>query len=121
MHYNTAKANIPEQKDQRKALRNNMTPAEATLWQALKGRGVGGLKFRRQQGIGPFILDFYCPKHKLGVELDGTSHDHKYEYDEQRTAFLMKQGIRILRFSNEQVFYSLPAVLSEIGKIANED
>jgi very-short-patch-repair endonuclease len=59
MHYGT------EQKEYRKALRNNMTAAEATLWRALKGRGAGGMKFRRQQGIGPYILDFYCPGHRL--------------------------------------------------------
>ena len=65
MNYNTAKANDATQKDQRKALRSNMTPAEATLWRALKGRGAGGLKFRRQQGIGPYVLDFYCPERRL--------------------------------------------------------
>ena len=96
MHYQTAKANNAEQKDQRKALRNNMTPAEAMLWRALKGRGAGGLKFRRQQGIGPFILDFYCPEHRLGIELDGESHRHKYDYDEQRTVYLRQQGIEWL-------------------------
>ena len=118
MHYNTAKANAPEQKEQRKALRKNMTPAEALLWRALKGRGAGGLKFRRQQGIGPYILDFYCPERQLGIELDGSSHNHKYEYDEQRTAYFRKQGIRIIRFSNEQVFYSLHGVVAEIVKSA---
>ena len=118
MHYNTAKANAPEQKEQRKALRKNMTPAEALLWRALKGRGAGGLKFRRQQGIGPYILDFYCPERQLGIELDGSSHNHKYEYDEQRTAYFRKQGIRIIRFSNEQVFSSLHGVVAEIVKSA---
>ena len=121
MHYPTAEANATEQKEYRKALRNNMTPAEATLWRALKGRGVGGMKFRRQQSIGPFILDFYCPEHLLGIELDGTSHDYKYEYDEQRTEYLLRQGIRILRFSNQQVFTSLQGVLAEIVRVANED
>jgi len=118
MHYNTAKANAPEQKEQRKALRKNMTPAEALLWRALKGRGAGGLKFRRQQGIGPYILDFYCPERQLGIEVDGSSHNHKYEYDEQRTAYFRKQGIRIIRFSNEQVFSSLHGVVAEIVKSA---
>ena len=118
MHYPTAKANAKEEKVYRKTLRNNMTPAEATLWRTLKGRGAGGLKFRRQQSIGPFILDFYCPKYRLGIELDGTSHDYKYEYDETRTEYLHGQGIRILRFTNQQVFTSLEAVLAEIVSAA---
>ena len=121
MHYPSAKSNAAEQKDYRKALRNNMTPAEAMLWRALKGRGAGGMKFRRQQGIGPFILDFYCPEHMLGIELDGSSHDYKYEYDEERTEYLRRQGIRLLRFSNQQVFSSLQGVLGEIMRAASED
>lgn len=121
MHYPTAKANAKEQKAYRKALRNNMTPAEAALWRVLKGRGTGGLKFRRQQGIGPYILDFYCPEYRLGIELDGTSHDWKYEYDEQRTEYLRGHGIRILRYSNQQVFSSVQAVLDEIVSAVKED
>ena len=119
MHYPTAKANATEQKDFRKALRSNMTPAEATLWRALKGKGAGGLKFRRQQGIGPFILDFYCPKYRIGIELDGASHDNKFEYDVERTAYLHEQGIRLLRFSNQQVFTSMQGVLAEIIRAAS--
>ena len=121
MHYPSAKANATEQKEQRKSLRNNMTSAEALLWRALKGRGTGGMKFRRQQGVGPFILDFYCPEHRLGIEIDGSSHDYKYEYDEQRTEYLRSQGIRLLRFSNQQVFTSMQGVLAEIAREANRD
>jgi very-short-patch-repair endonuclease len=69
-----------------------VTSAEATLWRALKRRGAGGLKFRRQQGIGSYVLDFYCPDRRLCVELDGSSHDYRYEYDEARTQFLAEQG-----------------------------
>ena len=98
-----------------------MTPAEATLWRALKGRSVGGLKFRRQQGIGPFILDFYCPEYRLAIEVDGTSHDYKPDYDEERTAYLRGQGVTVLRFSNQQVFSCLDGVLTEILRVANGD
>ena len=118
MHYPSAKANAAGQKETRKALRNNMTPAESALWCALRGRGLDGMKFRRQQGIGPFVLDFYCPEHRLGIELDGSSHDYKYDYDEQRTEYLRGQGIRLLRFQNEQVFTALPGVLDEIVSVA---
>ena len=79
------------------------------------------MKFRRQQGVGPFILDFYCPEHKLGIEIDGSSHDYKYEYDEKRTEYLRSQGIRLLRFSNQQVFTSMQGVLAEIAREANRD
>ena len=120
MHYNTAKANATEQKDQRKALRQNMTPAEAMLWRVLRSRGAGGLKFRRQQGIGPFVLDFYCPEVRLCVELDGSSHDYRYDYDVHRTQFLGEQGIRVVRFRNEQVFTCLDGVVEEIVRIGHE-
>ena len=120
MHYNNAKANSPQQKDIRKLLRRNMTAAEAVLLRALRGRGVGGWKFRRQQGIGPYVLDFYCPELRLCVELDGSSHDYRFEYDEQRTAFLDEQGIRVVRFRNEQVWTSIDGVVAEIVRIGRE-
>ena len=118
MHYNTAKANIADQKDKRKSLRRNMTPAEATLWRALRSRGASGFKFRRQQGIGPYVLDFYCPEMRLCIELDGESHDYRYDYDEQRSRYLAAQGIHVLRFSNEQVWTCFDGVVSEIVKTA---
>jgi very-short-patch-repair endonuclease len=114
MHYKTAKANISEQKTLRKELRNHATPAEAVLWKMLKGRQAGGFKFRRQQGIGPFVLDFYCAELRLGIELDGSSHDYKYEYDEQRSTFLYEQKIHVIRFTNEQVWANIDAVVGEI-------
>ena len=120
MHYNTAKAHVASQKDQRRSLRSNMTPAEATLWRALKGRGAGGLKFRRQQGIGPYVLDFYCPERRLCVEVDGSSHDYRFDYDEQRTQFLAEQGIRVIRFCNELVLTCLDGVVAEIVRAAGE-
>ena len=124
MHYKTAKANESEQKILRNELRSHATPAEAVLWKMLKGRDADGMKFRRQQGIGPYVLDFYCPELRLCVELDGSSHDYKYEYDEQRTEFLQKQGIRVLRFSNEQVWQGLDFVVDEIvrgGRVVRDD
>ena len=124
MHYKTAKANESEQKILRKELRSHATPAEAVLWKMLKGRNADGMKFRRQQGIGPYVLDFYCPELRLCVELDGSSHDYKYEYDEQRTEFLQNQGIRVLRFSNDQVWQGLDFVVDEIvrvGRLIRDD
>jgi very-short-patch-repair endonuclease len=120
MHYNSAKANDAAQKDLRKSLRNNMTPAEALLWRSLRGHDAGGWKWRRQQGIGPFVLDFYCPALRLCVELDGSVHDNTYEYDCQRTAYLNTQGIRVVRFTNEQVFTCYNGVVAEIVKVCGE-
>ena len=120
MRYKSAKANNINQKDKRRSLRNNATPVEAELWRVLKGRQVGGYKFRRQQGIGPYILDFYCPELLLCVELDGGSHDFKYEYDEQRSAYLKEQGICVIRFSNDQIWTSVEGIVSEILRVANQ-
>ena len=120
MHYNTAKANAPEQKELRKGLRSAMTPAEAYLWRGLRGSAAEGLKFRRQQGIGPFVLDFYCPQYKLCIELDGSAHDYHYDYDKRRTQYLAGQGIRVLRFRNKEVFMSLERVVEEIVRYARE-
>ncbi len=116
MYYKSAKANLSEQKTLRKELRNHSTAAEAVLWRVLKGRNVGGWKFRRQQGIGPFVLDFYCPELHLCIELDGSSHEYKYEYDEERSSFLKEQGIYVLRFQNEQVWANVDGVKEEILK-----
>ena len=120
MRYNTAEANDKAHREMRKNLRSNATPAEAALWRVLKGRGAGGYKFRRQQGIGPYVLDFYCPELRLCVELDGASHDYKYEYDERRTAYLRQQGIRVLRFENEQVWKAVDRIVAQIIEIGEE-
>ncbi len=119
MHYPKAKANDADQKGKRKELRANATVPEILLWKALRGKKADGLKFRRQQGIGHFILDFYCPELRLCVELDGSSHDYKYDYDQLRSSFLTQQGIITIRFSNEEVFANLEGVVDEIIRVAN--
>ena len=95
-------------------------PAEATLWKALRGRGANGWKFRRQHGIGPYILDFYCPELKLCIEIDGSSHDNKSTQDTIRTSYLDMQGIRVFRFDNSQVLTNPEWVVSEIIRIGKE-
>ena len=114
MHYPSAEANSKDKLDQRKALRNHSTRAECLMWLTLKDRQCGGWKFRRQQSIGVYILDFYCPELKLCVELDGNSHDYKYVYDTARTAFLQQQGITVMRFTNEQVYCNPQWVVQQI-------
>ncbi len=89
--------------------RREMTPAERILWKHLRGR-----EFRRQSPEGRFILDFCAPKSKLAIEVDGSSHDGREEYDRERQAILEAQGWQFLRFSNEDVFKRLPNVLKRI-------
>lgn len=103
-------------KNLRKQLRHNLTPAEARLWQHLQNAQLDGKKFRRQHSVGNYILDFYCPLERLGIELDGRDHftDNGFEADEKRTAYLNSLNIKIIRFENKEVFHQLEGVLQEI-------
>ncbi|MBL7138630.1 MAG: endonuclease domain-containing protein [Bacteroidales bacterium] len=98
--------NRKELKTQRKYLRNHATSAEAVFWRYLKNKQVGGLKFRRQHSIGPFIVDFYCPELRLAVELDGAPHISPYgeNYDANREKYLRNLGVIVIRFENKYVF-----------------
>lgn len=108
--------NLKRLKPTRKRLRNNPTPAEKRLWDKLRNSQLAGKKFRRQHSVGNYILDFYCPQHQLAIELDGDSHftELGMEYDARRTACLIKVGIRVLRFTNSEVFENLENVLERI-------
>ena len=99
-------------------LRQELTPAESILWQALRGRQIEGLKFRCQHPVGRFIVDFYCPSVKLVIEVDGGIHNQQQVYDQARTEKLEAFGYRVLRFTNEQVMKDLSAVLEQISKAA---
>ena len=100
----------------RKALRSNLTPAEAILWKAIQRSKLDGRKFRRQHSVGSYVLDFYCPTELLAVELDGAHHYTLagIEYDAERTKYLNGLNIRVLRFENKLVFSQLDWVLDEI-------
>jgi very-short-patch-repair endonuclease len=100
-------------------LRQNMTPAEQRLWDALRNKQLDGLKFRTQHPVGPFILDFWCPAHKLVVEVDGSIHDYQVDGDEARTRQLEAYGYHVLRFRNQEVMDDLPAVLERIRQVAS--
>ncbi len=108
--------NLPELKTFRVHLRKNMTPAEATLWTMLKNSRLEGRKFRRQHSFGRYILDFYCPSEKLGIELDGAVHFHEkaIEYDHERKLFLNYFGVRVIRFENKVVFEDPEWLLNRI-------
>jgi very-short-patch-repair endonuclease len=108
--------NLPELKTFRRELRSNMTPAEARFWTMVKGSRLDGRKFRRQHGVGPYILDFYCPGEQIAVELDGAVHssDAAREYDLERKLFLEHFNILVLRFENRLVFEDPDWVLANI-------
>lgn len=103
-------------KQTRRALRSNLTPAEATLWRYLQNKKLNGRKFRRQHSVGNYILDFYCPQEKLAIELDGAYHftGAGYEADQERDSYLKHLGIRVLRFENKEVFHDVVRVLEVI-------
>ncbi len=99
-------------------MRTNATSPEQALWQMLRGKQMG-VKFRRQHGIGHYIVDFYCSEQKLVIEVDGDSHftDDAQEYDQIRDAYLQGLELTVLRFTNEQVMQNLVGVCEIIGQV----
>jgi very-short-patch-repair endonuclease len=93
-------------------MRSVPTDAERALWQMLRGRRLCGARFRRQQPIGPYIVDFYCSAAKLVIELDGSQHgaDASTVYDESRTRYLESVGFQVLRIWNSEFFEDREAV-----------
>ena len=103
-----------EKRQRAKELRQNMTPAEALLWQELRTNKLAGWHFRRQQVIDGFIVDFYCHAASLIVEIDGGVHETQKEQDAERDAHLISRGFRILRVTNDEVNKDLQGVLQKI-------
>ena len=99
-----------------KKLRRQTTDAENLMWRLLRAKQFANVKFRRQHPFPPYILDFYCYELKLAVELDGGQHNEEdeRERDARRDAYLAKQGIRVLRFWNNDVFSETEAVVEAI-------
>ncbi|HXQ21300.1 MAG TPA: endonuclease domain-containing protein [Candidatus Acidoferrales bacterium] len=110
LHYNRT-----SQREQRRTLRNNPTEAERRLWWRLRGSQLG-VKFRRQYGVDAFVVDFYAPRCKLAIEVDGDSHfsAHGLAYDCERTNCLAKFGIEVIRFTNKEIFEQIEAVVAAI-------
>jgi len=106
-------------KQRSRQLRREQTDAEKKLWQLLHDRQLNGAKFRRQHVIGNTILDFYCHAVKLAIELDGDQHaePEQQAHDVRRTAFLEQEGIRVLRFWNNDVLVNERGVLQVIDEM----
>ena len=97
-----------------------MTPAEKILWQELRANKLG-VHFRRQQVIEGFIVDFYCHKAALVIEVDGDIHDLQQEEDARREKVLRGMGLRVVRFRNEEVVRDLSAVVGKVRGLLRED
>ena len=108
--------NHKDLREWRKELRNNQTSAEKVLWSKVSKNQIGGLRFLRQYSVGPYILDFYCPKIRLGIELDGSFHSGKEAiiYDRDREKYLEDLDIQIIRFWNDDVLNNLAETLNEL-------
>ncbi|NLM92039.1 MAG: endonuclease domain-containing protein [Bacteroidales bacterium] len=113
----------PKLKEFARYLRKNSTLAEILLWNKIKGKALG-VEFKRQVPIDEFIVDFFCHELMLIIEVDGQSHDFKYEYDQQRQKKLENLGFTIIRFGDQQVkkdmFNVLRALEINIGKLRSE-
>jgi very-short-patch-repair endonuclease len=102
--------------DRARKLRKNSTDAERLLWKYLKAKQIFGLKFRRQEQIGFYIVDFVCYEASLIVEADGGQHSVNRENDEERTNWLNTQGFKVLRLWNNEILTNIDGVLENILK-----
>ena len=100
-----------------KRMRHLPTEAETQLWRQLRAGRLCAYKFKRQQPIGRFIVDFVCFTHKLIVEVDGGQHVELQSKDEARTAWLETQGFQVIRFWNDDVLLRSQFVLEEILRV----
>jgi very-short-patch-repair endonuclease len=106
----------PEIFERAKLLRQNTTEAEKTLWKRLNKNQLDGLRFRQQHPISKFIVDFYCTKANLVIELDGEIHlkEDTYERDTGRQYELERLGLTVLRFTNKEVLENIESVIERI-------
>jgi very-short-patch-repair endonuclease len=102
-----------------RSMRHEATAAEDRLWQALRN-GSLGVRFRRQHAIGRFIADFFCPKARIAIEVDGASHDGMDVKDAERDSHIEAHGIRVLRVTNGEVMTSLASVVERIKRMLDE-
>lgn len=109
----------PQLKNMARGLRKNMTDAERKLWGSLRGRQINNLQFYRQRPIGVYIVDFYCPEKNVVIEIDGGQHygDKTIAKDQERTKYIEDRfGLKVLRFTNIEVFKNMEGVLLRIAE-----
>lgn len=110
----------PITRQRAKQLRTQLTDAELKLWYHLRAHRLLGIKFKRQHPVGHYIVDFIALTHGLVIEIDGGQHQEQAEKDAGRTAFLNAQGLRVLRFWNDEVLTQTDAVLERIQRCCTE-
>jgi len=110
------RASIPVRRQYARDLRAHMTEAEHRLWHYIRNKNLGGYRFRRQHPLGKYIVDFACIARKIAVEVDGATHGEAHEiiYDARRTAYLEKQGWRVVRYGNEDIYKNIDDVLDDL-------
>jgi very-short-patch-repair endonuclease len=96
------------------------TSAEETLWLRLRNRQIDGTKFRRQQPIERFVVDFYCTDARLAIEVDGPIHDDQSGQDAARQEMLESLELRVIRFRNDEILTNMTGVIERIRSESNE-
>ena len=109
----------PSLKYRARELRKNSTLSEVLLWKQIKGKALG-YEFHRQVPIDQFIVDFYCHELLLAIEIDGSSHNDKFEYDKERQFKLENLGVEFIRFNDSDVKQNMAAVLTMLADKINE-
>ena len=111
-----------EKTEKARRLRRDSTLVERRLWYRLRNGQIDGHRFRRQHPVGPYVLDFYCPRLRLAIELDGGQHNFpgESERDRRRELWLAARGITVLRFWNSDVIANMAGVLEKISILASE-
>ena len=106
----------PKLKESSRQLRNNMTDAELLFWSKVRNKQLKGVQFYRQKPVGNYIVDFYCPKANLVVEIDGSQHyeESGMENDGVRDEYMRSIGLTVLRFSNREVLGNLTGVIEKV-------
>ena len=103
-------------------MRKNQTPTEKVVWQCIRRKQILGIQFYRQYGIGFYIADFYAPKIKLCIKIDGNQHytTEGKMYDDERDDYMKSLSIKVLRFKNSDVISNIVKVVDEIGNSVKE-
>lgn len=110
----------PKLKTTARTLRKRMTDSELKLWSRIRRKQISGLQFYRQRPIGNYIVDFYCPKAQIVLEVDGSQDMNKpaIQNDQHRDNYLKQQGIKVLRFDDLQILKQLDAVVEQLHRTA---
>ena len=114
----STKKGIPKLLPLKRRLRSNQTRAEQLLWTKFRSNQIHGLKFRRQHGIGSYIVDFFCPERSLVIEIDGDVHaiEAQQTKDLEREDYLRSLGLQVLRYTNDEVINNLDGVLEDLAR-----